>query len=46
MGTSDVVQVEMDAFDDEFDGHYLSRAVRMERRNGNSELWVDAEGRT
>ena len=46
LAKSDVVQIEMDAFDDEFNGYSLTCIVPMERKNGNNEFWVDAQGST
>ena len=40
------MQLEMDAFDDELEGYCLSCAVCLERRNGNTELWVDVQSST
>ena len=46
MSKSDVVQFEVDAFDDEFDGYRVSCVVPLERHNGNTELWIDAQSKT
>ena len=46
LSKSDVVNIEMDAFDDEFNGYSLTCIVPFERKNGNNELWVDAQGST
>ena len=43
LSKNDVVEVEMDAIEDEFEGYCLSCAVCLERHNGNTELWVDAQ---
>ena len=46
MGKSEVLQIEVDAFIHEFEGYCLSCFVCMERHNGNTEMWVDAQSST
>ena len=40
------MQVEMGAFAEEFEGFHLSCIVPLERKHGNTELWVDAQSST